>query len=45
VMIAEHLTNLSSLRGQDVEVFCGALNIQGGDGAPSRIVARPIAKA
>lgn len=45
VMIAEHLTNLSSLRGQDVEVFCGALNIQGGDGAPSRIVARPLAKA
>ena len=42
VMIAEHLTNLSSLRGRDVEIFCGALNIEGGDGAPARIVARPV---
>lgn len=42
VLIAEHLTNMSSLRGMDVEVFCGALNIKGGDGAPARIVARPV---
>ncbi len=45
VMIAEHLTNLSSLRGMEVEVFCGALNIEGGDGAPARIVARPVEPA
>ena len=45
VMIAEHLTNLSSLRGREVEMFCGALNIEGGDGAPARIVARPVEPA
>jgi kynurenine formamidase len=28
-----------------VEVFCGALNIEGGDGAPARIVARPVEPA
>lgn len=42
VMIAEHLTNLSPLRGRDVEVVCGALNIAGGDGAPARILARAV---
>lgn len=42
VMIAEHLTNLAPLRDREVELFCGALNIAGADGAPARIVARPI---
>ncbi|TDR93190.1 cyclase family protein [Enterovirga rhinocerotis] len=42
VLIAEHLTNLAPLRGKTVEVFCGALNIVGGDGAPARFVARAI---
>lgn len=42
VMIAEHLTNLSALRGKEVEILCAALNIQGGDGAPARILARPV---
>lgn len=42
VMIAEHLTNLSTLRGRDVEILCAALNIKGGDGAPARVLARPV---
>ncbi len=42
ILIAEHLTNLTPLRGKEVEVVCGALSIAGGDGSPARIVARPI---
>lgn len=42
VLIAEHLTNLSSLSGRRVEVICSALNITGADGAPARILARAI---
>ncbi|MCD8515999.1 MAG: cyclase family protein [Burkholderiaceae bacterium] len=42
VLIAEHLTNLDRLSGQRVEVICSALNIKGGDGAPCRILARPL---
>jgi len=42
VMIAEHLTNLSGLDGQTVEILCMGLNIIGGDGAPARIVARSL---
>jgi len=43
VLIAEHLTNLESLSGLRVEVVCSALNIAGSDGAPARILARPLA--
>lgn len=42
VLIAEHLTNLDSLTGRRVEVLCNALNITGSDGAPARILARPL---
>lgn len=42
VMIAEHLTNLSILNGQAVEILCVGLNITGGDGAPARIIARQL---
>ena len=42
VLIAEHLTNLGSLAGRRIEAMFLALNIQGADGAPARVVARPI---
>jgi len=42
VLIAEHLTNLDPLNGRRVEVLCNALNIAGGDGAPTRILARAL---
>lgn len=42
VLIAEHMTNLTSLAGRRVEVMFLALNIAGSDGAPARVVARPI---
>ena len=43
VLIVEHITNLAPLRGKTVELVCAALNIAGADGAPARIIARPIA--
>lgn len=42
VLIAEHLTNLGSLSGQRVEIMFNALNIEGSDGAPARVLARKI---
>jgi kynurenine formamidase len=42
VLIAEHMTNLAPLAGRRVEVMFLALNIAGSDGAPARVVARPI---
>ena len=45
VLIAEHLTNLRPLCGVRVEVMCMALNIEGADGAPARVVARPLGEA
>jgi kynurenine formamidase len=42
VLIAEHLTNLHSLAGQRIEAMFLALNIKGADGAPARVVARPL---
>jgi arylformamidase len=42
VLIAEHLTGLASLSGQRVEIIIGALNVEGADGAPARIFARPL---
>jgi|TARA_B100000315_G_scaffold99857_1_gene91860 kynurenine formamidase len=43
VLIAEHVTNLDTLRGQRIEVMFLALNLAGSDGAPARVVARPVA--
>jgi kynurenine formamidase len=45
VLIAEHLIGLEPLNGRVVEVLCMGLKIVGGDGAPARIVARPIERA
>jgi kynurenine formamidase len=42
VLIAEHLTGLAPLAGQRVEIIIGAVNIEGADGAPARILARPV---
>ena len=42
VLIAEHLTNLRALSGRRVEVMFLALNIEGADGAPARVVAREM---
>ncbi|NLY28424.1 MAG: cyclase family protein [Alcaligenaceae bacterium] len=42
ILIVEHLTHLDSLNGQRVEVMCNALNITQGDGAPVRMLARPL---
>ncbi len=41
VLIAEHLTNLTGLAGQRVEIMFLGINIVGSDGAPARVVARP----
>jgi kynurenine formamidase len=40
VLIAEHLTNLDALAGKRIEVMFLALNIEGADGAPCRVIAR-----
>jgi len=42
VLIAEHLTNLHSLAGRRIEAMFFALNIEHADGAPARVVARPL---
>ncbi len=42
VLIIEHVTNLASLHRKTVELLCAALNIEGADGAPARILAREI---
>jgi arylformamidase len=42
VLIAEHMTNLTSLAGQRVEIMFLGINIVGSDGAPARVVARPF---
>lgn len=42
VLIAENLADFGVLAGQRVEIICGALNIEGADGSPARILARTI---
>ncbi|WP_179274226.1 cyclase family protein [Rhodococcus sp. 06-221-2] len=42
VLIAEHVTNLTALSGQRVELMFAPLNIRGSDGAPVRAVGRPV---
>ena len=41
VLIAEHVTNMTALAGQRVEIMFLGLNIAGSDGAPARVIARP----
>jgi len=43
VLIAENLTNLRPLAGRRVEAMFLGLNIEGADGAPARVIARPLA--
>jgi kynurenine formamidase len=40
VLIAENLTNLRALAGLHIEAWFLALNIEGADGAPARVIAR-----
>jgi len=40
VLIAEHLADLTRVSGHRVDVVCAPLPIRGGDGAPSRVLAR-----
>jgi len=42
VLIAEQVTNTRSLAGRRVELLFLPLNIVGGDGAPARVLGRPI---
>ncbi len=42
VLIAEHLTNLHPLAGHRIEAMFLALKIDGADGAPARVIARPL---
>jgi kynurenine formamidase len=43
VLIAEHMTNLGSLAGKRIEAMFLGINVVGSDGAPARVVARPVA--
>lgn len=42
VLVAENLADMSALADQRVEVVCGALNVEGADGSPARILARTV---
>jgi kynurenine formamidase len=42
VLVAEHLTNLAPLANTRVEAMFLALPIAGSDGAPARVLARPL---
>ena len=41
ILIAEQLANLGPLAGQRVEFLFGPLPIEGSDGSPARVLARP----
>lgn len=43
VLIAEHLTNLRPLANQRVEAMLLGIPVIGSDGAPARVIARPLA--
>jgi kynurenine formamidase len=43
ILIAEQLANLRTLAGQLVEILFGTLPIEGSDGSPARVLARPVA--
>lgn len=42
VLVAENLADCSALAGHRVEIVCGALNVEGADGSPARILARTV---
>ncbi len=41
ILVAEHLTNLERISGMRIEAMFLALNIEGSDAAPARVIARP----
>lgn len=41
-LVCEHLRNHTELAGRRVEFLFNALNIEGSDGAPARVLARPL---
>lgn len=43
ILIAEQLANLQALAGRRVEFMFGPLPIEGSDGSPARVLARPVA--
>jgi len=43
ILVCEHLTGHAALAGGRAEFIFGALPIDGSDGAPARVVARPVA--
>jgi kynurenine formamidase len=43
VLISEQITNVRALAGRRAEFVFLALNIVGGDGAPARVLGRPVA--
>lgn len=45
VLVAENLADCSALAYRRVEVVCGALNVEGADGSPARILARTVEEA
>jgi kynurenine formamidase len=42
VLIAELVTNVRTLAGRRAEFLFLGLNIVGGDGAPARVIGRPV---
>jgi kynurenine formamidase len=42
VLVCEHLRGHAALAGRRVEYVFNALNIEGSDGAPARVLARPV---
>jgi len=43
ILIAEQLANLQAVAGRRVEFLFGPLPIEGSDGSPARVLARPVA--
>jgi kynurenine formamidase len=42
VLIVEHMNNLTALAGRRIEAMVLAINLAGSDGAPARVIARPL---
>lgn len=42
VLVAENLADCAALADHRVEIVCGALNVEGADGSPARILARTV---
>lgn len=44
ILVIENVCNMTSLVGRRVEVIAAPINVKGGDGAPVRLLARPLAE-